>query len=412
MQSLLKNILILVITLSKTLAFTQPSYPPIAFEDDYRGKANLVFKAAKVKIKRTYYKFKEIQRADILYNIFEYNEKGFLVSQKWYNLYSNKEMYSAYYEYDKDDFFTSCVEKITNEFDDFDTYFSFKMWFRLNIDGSMGYDMGDKIPVDKDGKAVVKTLYKRDSLGGYIAKKYFYDGSFYKEKECPFWKYGPQLYENLYVNKDKSINYTCSVLHYYADTLYQSKDTLNICIKAKGSKENCVNILKTKHNDELIITEIDRIFAQTKLYFSYENSFSDDGDGTTKSKVKTIRYSSYGNTNNEFLLIHKFQSLDSFRLLLHDRIELGEIHNTNYFDAIGGCAYYTNFKNGYLYNESQYAIGANSIEKLRDIYYINHNLVSEKVYYPACYDLERFSRAFNYNQKDNVIEINAYEYFD
>ena len=410
MQSLLKNILILVITLSKTLAFTQPSYPPIAFEDDYRGKANLVFKAAKVKTKRTYYKFKESQRADILYNIFEYNEKGFLVSQKWYNLYSNKEMYSAYYEYDKDDFFTSCVEKITNEFDDFDTYFSFKMWFWLNADGSIGYDVGDKIPIDKDSNTVIKTLYEKDSLGGYIAKKYFYDGSFYKEKKCPFGEYGPQSYVNLYVNEEKSIDFVYSDLYYYADTLSSSKDTLNIHIKSKATNKDCYNILKVKLDKAFIITEIDRVFNQTKLYFAYRNLFN---GGNTRSEIKSITYLNYsGIAANRFFLLHQFQSLDTSRLLLHDRIALKEIYDTNYFDSSVSCGYYTNFKNGYLYNESQYAIGADRIEKLRDIYYINHNLVSEKVYYPACYDLERFSRAFNYNQKDNVIEINAYEYFD
>jgi hypothetical protein len=193
--------------------------------------------------------------------------------------------------------------------------------------------------------------------------------------------------------------------------LSSSKDTLNIRIKAKSTNNGCYSILKVRQNNTFIITEIDRIFDQTKLYFAYRNSFYDDG--TTRSEIKSITYLNYsGNAANRFFLLHQFQSLDTLRLLLHDEIALKEIYDTNYFDSSVSCGYYTNFKNGYMYNESQYAIGENNIEKLRDIYYLSHNLVSEKVYYPACYDLERFSRAFNYNQKDNVIEINAYEYFD
>ena len=409
-SKLIKKIMLwAVFVFCMNIAAAQPPYPPIPFEDDYRGKIDMVVKSAKVKIKKTYYKFGEGNEPNIVYITREYNKKGFLTNQKWYNLLSKKEMYSAYYEYDSEDYFTSCLEKMTSEFDDFD-YFSRK----LKNDGypATGTEenpLGEIIPIDKDSNTIVKTLYTRDTLGGYIAKKYFYDGSFYKEKECPSWQYGPQPNVGLYLNRDKTVDYLYSY-RYEADTLYRSADTLNIRIRVKATNVDYLRILKIKHNNNFITTEVDKRLRKMRLYFSYQNSAFDDG--IVRSELKSITYLNYSIAPVRFLLIHKFQSLDSFRIPLNDRIELKEMQKLDAFITNEGLVYYTNLKNGGLFNEERYHLAYSNIQRLDETYYGENNLIKEKIYFPASFELDRFSRAFDYNQKNSVAEINEYEYFD
>ena len=212
-------------------SIAQPPYSTIPFADDYKGKADLVIKSAKIKTQKTYFRLDEGIKDSILYIVRNYNAGGYLVNQKWYNLKSKKEMYSAHYEYDADNFFTNCVEKITKEFDDFDLFSRKITEDGFFINGTAENPLGETIPIDSEGNTVVKTIYQKDSLGGYVAKKYFQDDSFYKEKVCPFWDYGPKSYVGLFVNKNKTIDFFCSDKYYVADTLYNSIDTLNIRIK-------------------------------------------------------------------------------------------------------------------------------------------------------------------------------------
>ncbi len=401
-----KIILLVSFIIYTSFLVAQPRAIPIAFEDNYRGESNRTIKSAQVKTKRMYYKFNGGSESNILYYDFEYNRKGFLVNQKWYDLLSKKEMYSAYYEYDKDDVLTSCTERLWGE--------AVQTFNVLSPDGSISYEFGGLIPQDKDSNTVIKSIYKRDSLGGFSAKKYFSDGSFYKEEMRSFWAYRKQLYEKLYINKDKSIEYVFSDLYYVADTIYKSVDTLNIRIKTKKTNIACYDILKIRHNNEFIITDIDRIFEKLKLHFSYQNSFMLN-DGTRRSEILSITYLSYNVVPERLLLLHKFQSMDGSRIPLNDRIELNEITDLNdvdYLNNVGGCIYYTRFKNGYLSDESHYAIGFDKVEKLEDIYYSSHNLIAEKVHYPSSFNLERYEDLFRYSRKEDVIEIYAYEYFD
>lgn len=405
---IIKAIFLLIFTFSVGISMAQPPYPPLPFEDSYRGKADLVLKAAKVKTQRTYYKLEEGNEPNILYNIREYNIKGYLTNQIWYNLLSKKEMYSAHYEYDNDDYFTSCVEKITKEFDDFQ-YFSKKIGENSMFANFIEYPNGEAIPVDKESNVIIKTFYKKDSLGGYIAKKYFYDGSFYKEKVCSFQEYGHQPYANLYLNKNKSIDFIYSDSYYITDTLYQSPDTLNIRVQVKENNTDCFRILKIKHGNEFIITEIDKILVKTKFQFSYINFRMGDN---IKNLLNSITYLTYDiNSIDRLILLHKIQNLDDSEISLSHEVELKEIDNHDYFVNIKGALYYTSYKNGELYTEEHYAIG-NNLQKLRDVFYTNHNLIKEKTYYSACYELETFSKAFNYKQKNSVEEIYEYEYFD
>lgn len=407
-----KTIFLLIFAFYMGVSKAQPLSPPIPFNDEYRGTADLIMKAAKVKTKRTYYKFNEGNVQNILYTDFEYNKKGYLVSQKWYSLLSKKEMYSAYYEYDNEDFFTSCTEKISKDFD----YFEECSRKRTNEGYPVNYTdtnpFGETIPADKDSNIVVKTVYSRDSTGGYFAKKFYYDGSFYKEKALPFWQFGPLFYDNLYINEDKSIDYVFSEKYFKTDTLYQSADTLKIRIRIKQNNLECVGILKIKQNNIFVITEIDRMFDKMKLSFSYQNSFLLD-DGTRRSEIRSITYLSYKINYERLLLIHKFQSLDTTRISLYNRIELNDMHNPNmqYFIHAQGCINYTNFKDGYLDSESQYSIGLDSVQKLRDVYYGGHNLISEKIQYSASFGLIPSSRSVNYDYVTKIVEINMYEYF-
>ena len=411
LKSVNKIIFLLVFALSVGISKGQPLSPPTPFNDEYRGTADLTMKAAKVKTKRTYYKFNESNTQNILYTDFEYNKKGYLVSQKWYSLLSRKEMYSAYYEYDNEDFFTSCTEKISKGFDEFEGSSRKTTNEGYPINDTDKNPLGEMIPEDKDSNLLVKTIYKRDSTGGYFAKKYFYDGSFYKEKALPFWQFSPLFYDNLYINEDKSINLVCSEKYFKTDTLYKSADTLKIRIRAKQNNVDCFDILKIKHNNTFIITEIDRMLEKMKLSFSYQNSAFDDG--SVRSEIKSITYLSYKVAPERFLLLHKFQSLDTSRISLRSKIELNDMHNLKmqYFIYAQGCINYTNFKDGYLDSESQYSIGLDSVQKLRDVYYGGHNLISEKIQYSASFGLIPSSRSVNYDYVTKIVEINMYEYF-
>lgn len=407
-----KTIIVVFFTFFIDISLAQPVSPPFAFEDSYEGKADYVAKYGKVKIKKTYYKLGNGSQPSTLYHIFEFNKSGFLVNQKWYNLLSKKEMYSAYYTYNSDNFIISCVEKITNEIDAYN-YHSRQLanngYFLVN---STGDDWAGQIPMDKDSNLVIKTLYSKNPLGGYIAKKYFYDGSFYKEKISPTVEYGPELYENLYINQDKSIEYVYSNSFYKADTLYQSADTLNISIKTKRANLECFRILKIRNNNRFIITDIDRVLVKMRLHFSYRNSFI-DSNGLLRREINSITYLNYNAVDVRLLLVHKFEDLDnSQQSQLNNRIELTEINNQDFFERAQSCLYYTKFKDGDLFSEEQYSIGVDKIRKLRDIKFTHHNLVSEKICYNACFGLISLSKALDYDNIDSLEEINVYEYFD
>ena len=146
------------------------------------------------------------------------------------------------------------------------------------------------------------------------------------------------------------------------------------------------------------------------MHFTYAN-YASDANGNRRTEIKSIAYLDYRIDGNGTLLVHKLQGLDTLYTPLSEKIELRDVYNQAYFRDARGCIYYTTFKNGYLYSEEQYALGQNRPQKLVDIYYENNNLIKEKIYYPACYDLNRFSALFNYEQKSSVQEINEYEYF-
>lgn len=390
----------------------QPLSPPKAFEDSYKGLVDDKMKAAKVKTKKTYFRTIGDSGPTILYTALEYNIKGYLISQKWYSLVSKREMYTAQYEYDNNDKLASCIEKITKNYDFYNGWSRKRTNEGYPVNDTPENPFGEMIPCDKDSNIVVKTIYKRDSVGNYRAKKYYSDGTFYREVEYPFWQFEPQFYDNLYISGHRDIDFICSDHYFKADTIYASADTLKININLKRNSLNFFNILKTKQNKVFVISEIDRVLDNMKLYFSYQNAgFS---DATTRNRIQSITYLSYKKRPDKFLLVHKFTDIDTIRIPLHDRIELIEMHNNNmqYFIDTHGCINYTIFKDGYLHIETQYSLGFDRVSKLRDILYTKRNLPSERIQYEASFGLIESSSMLNYDYVEKIVETNEYEYFD
>jgi hypothetical protein len=405
------TITVLAILILAKITVAQPVAPPFAFEDDYFGKPDIVMKNANVKVKKTYYKLSGEEQPSRLYHVHEYNQNGFLISQKWYNLLSGKEMYSANYAYDNENYFTSCIEKMTSEYDDIDYHARHLLNNGYFMPNEAGDALGAPIPMDKDSNYYVKTIYTRDSLGGYLATKYFFNDSLYKEKDCPFWNYSPFPYSNFYIEKDKSMNFSFSEFYYVADTLYASKDTLNIRLRGRINGKDCFKILKIKEkHSDFFIDEIDILFDKMKVHFSYRNwGIVNNGLLKIRKEIERITYLNYA-SNNPLLLIQKFEDLDSLGANLKNRIELPKV-DKKYFVRAGGCLYYTKIQDGNFISEEQNLIGKDKVKKFRDIKFTHHNLVSEKICYSDYYILEPVSKAINYDTNGYIKEINVYDYF-
>ena len=391
------------------ICIAQPKVPPRPFEDSYTGRPDFNIKLGKVKTQLTYYHFENAPEA-ILYTERNYNKKGFLLSQKWYNLLSKKAVYWANYEYNENDSLKSCFEKMSKECDHFNTN-------SMKIDNNfqpMGDPIDGVIPVDGEGNTVVKTIYQSGQYGGYVAKKYFYDGSFYKEKICNFLDYGFTAPYGIFINKNKTIDLDYDKRFFFTDTIYQSADTIIFYLKTPENDKTYgityFKILKVKSHNEFVISEIERfkVTNQMKLRFSYQGRSNTDH---IDNEIQSITYSDNYTANSKLILEHRIEFLDTVPMPLIERVELNEMYNKLYFFGTKGGLYYSFFKNGSLYNEVHYAI-SDDVEKLRSIKYQRYNLVDEKVFYPAAYKYEEFSQSFDYNEKGNVKEINRYIYFD
>jgi hypothetical protein len=379
----------------------QPLTPPIPFEDSYNGMSNFTIKGAKVKKKMIYFRVGNDKNSKILYTIYEYDKNGRLQKQIWYNILSGKEMYSAQYDYDKDNYLKSSVEKMTKEFDGLTG-----LPAKTKSNGDFFYTTTgiEYIPMDKDSNWVVKTIYKRDSIG-YKAKKYFHDDSFYKEKDCLYSYYSPDRHENLYLNTTNTIDFICTESVHKSDTLYQSTDSLIISIKSKMTNKDSYHIFKKKINDEFVITEIDRICDYMRLYFDYINV---SVDGKLKNYINSITYLSYRNSSNKCFLIHKFYSdLAS----LSNNIELNDIFKRRYYEQLDGSISYTFLEKGLKISDIQYSITDEGIKKMNEVKFTNNNLATERIQYEASFGLERSTTRFDVNNIDKAIEINEYEYF-
>ena len=402
-----KSVIIFLVILCKFTSRGQPLYPPLAFEDFHNGVYDFAMKEAKVKKKRTYYLMDGTETSKKLYTIFEYNQGGYLVSQTWYNLKSGNVMYSAQYEYDTENYFKSCFEKVTKDLEDLE-----EPPAKITNDNDFFYNKNgepESIPADKDSNWVVKTIYQRDSMGNYKAKKYFHDGSFYKDKEHPFWERTPFLFENMYVNRNHTIDYVFSLKMYKNDTIYQSKDTIIINILSKFTNKISHKLIKVKLNEVFVIVELERIFQGMKLFFDYESTSTLTGKKT--NEIKSITYVSSLFRLYKCFLIHYFYNGEL--LPLNSIIELNDIYKSNYYNKnfLDGCFKYTYFKNGQKSRETLISTDSEGMKKFNDIYYTNKNLIYQKVQYRASFGIERSSKLFNHDV-DEAVEINEYEYFD
>jgi hypothetical protein len=384
----------------------QPLLRPLPFEDIYNGVYDFEMREAKVKKKKSYFFMNDSETSKTLYSVFEYNRGGYIVNQIFYNLQTGKPMYSAHYEYDEENYFKSCEEKVTKEIEQYAVPPA-----KMTNDNSYFNDKNGEpefMPCNKDSNWIVKSMYERDSMGNYKVKKYFYDGTFYKEKEHPFWERSPFMFENMYVNKDLTIDYVFSPKMYKTDTIYPSKDTVIITARSKFTDELTHRLVKVRFNDDFIFTEIERIYIGMKLYFRYSNIIK---DAKIKNSIEAITYISNRITNgHKSFLIHYFYG-DKESLIIP--IELIDFFKSGYYNDnfLDGCTKYTYFKGGQKKQESLFATDSGGIKKFNDIYYTNKNLIYQRVQYRASFGIERSSILFNHNV-DEAVEINEYEYFD
>lgn len=416
----LKFLLYTAINLLVIKNWAQPYLPPRAFQDDYVGKINFNMKAAKVKKEKIYFRFDKTQNTNKLYIFREYNRNGYIVNQKYYSLKSGKEMYSAHYEYDKDNYFLSVIEKITPEYDNFEWYSRKLDIAGMPMNNTAENPLGDSIPVDKNGDVMVKTKYIRDTLDGYLTRKYFFDDTFYQELICYYGIYGPNHDVKLFLNKNKLVELDYSNSFYKTDTIFRSLDSLELSIKYRNKDLEYCKVLKRKIDNEFQITDIELSPVIMKLRFSYENAGVLD-DGIRINRLKSIIYYNDKSISEEPLLIHKINYSDTIGSKLMNKIPLElELRLGTDFDIQtikrhltdkDGCIYYTRLSNGALRQEVHYAL-ENDVQKMRDIYYTGRNLVLKVVYYPTCYNLGPFSTSFDSHQKSNVEEYHEYEYFD
>lgn len=397
--SCIKRISIILVLFLAVSMNAQPLLHPYAFEDDYIGAPDSTMLLAKVKTHKTYYK-SSYDKQKSLYMLEEFNKQGRLVSQKWYNFLSHKEMYSATYEYDKTGFFTLSKEKITSELDNFDFYSRKKNDVGYFVNGTPDNPMGEVIPNNDKGELVVNTIYTKDSLGGYMAKKYFYDNSFYKQKLCASWQYNQHLYNGLYIDTNKSLDFYYSKTYFKADTLI-SGDSLKISIKDKGDNKEYFKILKIKYNltNAFEISELD-VVNTIKVYFS-----------PWRTGVCCITYIDVSNFQNRLLLEHRL--IADFEPI-KQKIWLKEMNNIKQLQGMSGALFYTAFKDGYLFQEDRYSLD-NSITKMQEKHFGKNNLLLNiKSYAPHYAEIfVPFSQSFQTSYKENSIEeIHEYEYFE
>jgi hypothetical protein len=405
-MSYFKSSTISFLLLYSSIAFGQPMLRPLPFEDILTGVYDFEMREAKVKKKKSYFLMNGSETSKTLYSVFEYNRGGYIVKQVFYNLQTGKPMYSAHYEYDAENYFKSCEEKVTKEIEQYAVPPA-KM---TNENGYFNDKNGEPefMPCDKDSNWIVKSMYERDSMGNYKVKKYFYDGSFYKEKEHPFWERTPFMFENMYVNKDFTIDYVFSPKMYKTDTIYPSKDTVIITARSKFTDEVTHRLVKVKFNDEFIFTEIERIHMGMKLYFRYSNILKGI---KVKNSIEAITYMSKQYTNgHRSFLIHYFYG-DSESLTIP--IELIDFFKLGYYNDsfLDGCIKYTYFKEGQKTHESLLSTDSEGMKKFNDIYYTNKNLIYQRIQYRASFGKERSSILFNHDV-DEAVEINEYEYFN
>jgi hypothetical protein len=405
-MSLQQSKIILFLICYNCISWGQPLLRPLPFEDIYNGVYDFEMKEAKVKKKKSYFLMNESETSKTLYSVFEYNRGGYIVNQIFYNLKSGKEMYTAHYEYDKENYFSSCVEKVTKEIEQYPIPPT-----KVTNDNDFFYDKNGEpelMPADKDRNWIVRSIYQRDSMGNYKVKKYFHDGSFYKEKEHPFWERSPFMSENMYVNTNFIIDYFFSSKMYKTDTVHQAKDTMLIFVKDKFTNEITHRITKVRINNEFVIIEVDVLGFQMKLFFNYINSAV---SGKLKCEINSIAYMSSGFNIYKCFLIHYFYREDN--LSLNSPIELTDIFKSWYYNKnfLDGCFIYTYLKNGQKSSENMLSTDWKGMKKFYDIYYTNKNLIYQRVQYRASFGKVRSSKLFNHDV-DEAVEINEYEYFD
>lgn len=407
-----KNIFLIFSIFFLNIGMAQQEVPLRPFEDSYDGIPDFNIKLGKIKSHKIYRKVNSNEER--LYIERNYNRNGFLISQDYYDLMSKKIMYSAHYEYTKNDSLFSCVEKMSRDYYHFDAYS-----MKISNDGQplnlfTDNPMADTIPMDKDGNTVVKTIYQSGLYGGYIAKKYFYDGSFYKEQECNFLDYGFTRPYGIFINKNKTIDLDFDRRFFITDTVYKSADSIIFYIKAPENEKtygmSYFKVLKVKRNNEFIVSEIDRLINLINLHelrirFSYLNM------GNSSNCINSITYSKNYIGSHELLLEHKIEFFDPFETPLLERIELKDFYYNQYFSMIGGGLNYTSFKNGSLYKEVHYSL-IDDVEKLRSIKYQSCNLVDEKVIYPSAYQYIDYGLKVHYSERAETKEINRYIYFN
>lgn len=377
----------------------QPLLHPYAFEDDYVGMPDSTVLLAKVKTHKTYYKSSS-DKSKYLYCTKEFNNKGRLINQKWYNFLSHKEMYSATYAYDETGFFTSSKEKITEELDNFDFYSRKKNDVGYFVNGTIDNPMGETIPQNNKGELIVNTVYVKDALGGYVAKKYFHDNSFYKQKVCPSWQYNQHLYNGLYMDTNKSLDFYYSKTYFKADTIV-SGDSLKISIKDKADDKEYFRILKIKYNptSAFEISELD-VINTVKVYFSQ-----------WRNGVCCVTYVDVSSFQSRLLLEHRL--IADFEPT-KQKVWLKEMNNIKQLQGMNGALFYTVFRDGYLFQEEQYSLD-DTITKMQEKHFSKNNLLlNVKSYSPHYAEVfGPFSQSFQNSYKESFIEeIHEYEYFE
>jgi hypothetical protein len=392
------KILVVIFFVGAINLFAQPLSPPYPFEDAYLGYPDSVMLLAKVKTDKTYYQSRNSVKS--LYTVKEFNKQGRLVSQKWYNFISHNEMYSATYEYDSNGFFVLSKEKITSELDNFDFFSRKKSDTGYFVRGTPENPMGEVIPINERGELVVSTIYKKDSLDGYLADKYFFDNSFYKQEKCPYWLYNQQFYSGIYIDTNKIIEFNYSNLHFRADTI-KSIDSLSISIKGKIDNEEYFKILKKNNSqtNNFEIQEIYYIHNNLKILFS-----------SWRGGVYCITYLDQSNLQNKLLLEHRLISFDAIK----QKIRLNEVGAINQLQAMNGAVFYTSFKNGNLLKEEQFSLD-NAITKMQEKHYSRNNLLSSITIYAPRFSVAfgQFSESFLQSyREDSIEEIHEYEYFE
>jgi hypothetical protein len=409
-----KQFAIIILIFLSVSIFAQPLPPPNPFEDHYLGGQDDAMLDARVKVHRTYYKT-SYQNEKSFYNSKEYNKEGRLVSQKWYDYISQELLYTATYDYYSDGQIRTSTELITDAFDAAQIFATQSSGLAENI-LQAPLNEGQPIPQNPQKQYVVKTDYNIDTFKQLIAKKYFFDGAFYKMQRCVYRPDDIHHSIGIYLDSMFTPSFYCDNA-YLTDTT-RSNDSIIVTVKYQYNPVDSVVVIYAKEQANMP-TMLNSILVsdRMKIYPSYNYEHESENPSEYKARIRSITYISQLNKTSSLFLEHKFL-IGSTSLRRKVWLPQMDVGNFERIRNMGGAVFHTTFEEGYLKKEEEFSPGyplkEGTITKMREIYYGSNNLISKIIIYPPhyadCYG--PFSSSFQTSEfGKHTEEIHEYEYF-